>query len=560
MFRVALLGLVACLAVPAMAEDCSTDCSRQCGIKTDIPFDVPRLPDLPLPRIDLPRPFGGVSSDGTKLALAQTPRCDAGCRALLSPPRSASPEVWLAGSIEVTEPNCKAKCETAKALACRGGITVPDLPITPREVAEAATLAACGAPFLAMTNAAIALCSNWENRLDDMDIIERSIDDVVSSGLVPPDRFAGVDIRWCPHIRGGGLSPDTNGVTPDSNHVYLHPDFKKRSRVELGALIVHEMEHIQQFRTTGSGKYPCYYSREMALCGGCQDSRNGFERAAYDIERAAVDVLRVRLQPLDWKRYLPVDDPLHTIKDSIVICSGNQPPRTSCIGVPGYKNYPGGQPCTHVRVNGLPASSFVTSVSWDAILLPRGTPKGYDLKVSPHESAATDPNAAHDVRICGTSANDDAWRQTISLQITYADRRTAKGQATVPGQAGAPRISALDVTRTARVVNEVIHVCSGAGEQFGRCHGLPAQARFVGKAEPCGYMPLKSIPDGKHISAVRWAKGPTTFGRAKDSTFRITPSESVASNPAAAKDIKICGTSADDETWRQAILLEVTYE
>jgi hypothetical protein len=86
------------------------------------------------------------------------------------------------------------------------------------------------------------------------------------------------------------------------------------------------------------------------------------------------------------------------------------------------------------------------------------------------------------------------------------------------------------------------------------CVGLP------GTGTSCRYITVSSIPSGKYISAVSpdYKLGPLFVGSPKSFTLRLAPHENAHSDLSAARDIHICGSSADDSNWRQAVIVEVS--
>ena len=147
------------------------------------------------------------------------------------------------------------------------------------------TAAVCGRPFESIVAAPIVQCSNWDGRLDDQDIIKDAMGDLVQAKLNSAGDFSNIQIRWCPSINGGGL-------TPSSNKIYLDPSYKNKGRVVVGALLAHEMTHIKQFRDMGEDQFKCAYSIAYTNCGGCQDRNHPLEAQAYAVQDLATATLR----------------------------------------------------------------------------------------------------------------------------------------------------------------------------------------------------------------------------------------------------------------------------
>lgn len=185
--------------------------------------------------------------------------------------------------IEFIEPTCHAKCEIAKKAACATRSNIPTIPITPREQIETYGTQACAAPFQAITGVVIARCSNWDGRTDDQHLIQNAARVLVSAGIIQPNELNGVQVRWCP-LQGA------HGMAPDRGRIYLDTGLKG-NLFGTASTLAHEVVHIRQYRSAGTDKFKCDYSRQYAECGGCQDRRNRLEREAYDYE----DQIRLRL-------------------------------------------------------------------------------------------------------------------------------------------------------------------------------------------------------------------------------------------------------------------------
>jgi hypothetical protein len=208
-------------------------------------------------------PFVGLLIGLSSTAETQFTSCDTSC--------DDSCRISLPFGGSVVEPACKSSCEVHKAAACKVGTPVPN-PIPP-----VPGPAVCGQPFEQITGLAIARCSNWDGRLDDQFMIDRSVQMLIQAGIIPANEFAGVQLRWCP------LS-NANGLAPQRNRVYLDINQKNVPPASLAALIAHEMTHIRQYRRMGYSDFACTYSRQFLGCQGCQDRGLPLEREAYDFE------------------------------------------------------------------------------------------------------------------------------------------------------------------------------------------------------------------------------------------------------------------------------------
>lgn len=136
---------------------------------------------------------------------------------------------------------------------------------------------ACTLPYQTITNAVIARCSNWNNRLDDQHIIQQAKQTLINSNVFTENDFSGVQIRWCPLL-------GAHGMAPDRGKIYLDVSGKNDTPEKIAALLAHEMKHIQQYRRLGTDNFKCTYSDRYVGCGFCQDRRHSLEREAYDFE------------------------------------------------------------------------------------------------------------------------------------------------------------------------------------------------------------------------------------------------------------------------------------
>lgn len=185
--------------------------------------------------------------------------------------------------INFIEPTCHAKCEIAKKAACATQSTIPTIPLTPREQIETHGTQVCAAPFQAITGVVIGRCSNWDGRTEDQHFIQQAANVLQNAGILEANELNGVQVRWCP-LQGA------HGMAPDRGRIYLDVSLKG-NLFATASTLAHEVVHIRQYRSGGTDRFKCDYSRQYAECGGCQDRRNRFEREAYEYE----DQIRLRL-------------------------------------------------------------------------------------------------------------------------------------------------------------------------------------------------------------------------------------------------------------------------
>jgi hypothetical protein len=122
---------------------------------------------------------------------------------------------------------------------------------------------------------------------------------LVQLGLIERSELENVQIRWC------DLQGDTIGIVPDRNLIYLDHSYNPTSSqydpqnqglVGLGALLVHEMEHVRQYRRMGTDAFKCEYAETFKGCLGCQDKRHRLERPAFERQEVAIGVLSRELR------------------------------------------------------------------------------------------------------------------------------------------------------------------------------------------------------------------------------------------------------------------------
>lgn len=93
-------------------------------------------------------------------------------------------------------------------------------------------------------------------------------------------------------------------------------------------------------------------------------------------------------------------------------------------------------------------------------------------------------------------------------------------------------------------------VCSGVEAN---CLGLP------GTHTACHFFEITSIPSSSYVSAVDpvFTRGRIFVGEEKRFTLELSPHPNALSDPKAARFIKVCGSSANDKNWRQAVTVNV---
>ena len=195
------------------------------------------------------------------------------------------------------DPLCYNACLGEKALCpYTGGATLPD----PGKVVENLLLNACGLPHAVTLHYISSVCSFAALDPLESQKIELAKQELIAAGLVRAEEFNDVSVSFCSEIHG-------NGVVPDRDRVFLHSSTKTASPRYLAGLLAHEMEHVRQYRRTGTDKFKCDYTGQVGSClvnnaargvanlqrdGYCQTaSQNSFERAAY----AAGDAAHARL-------------------------------------------------------------------------------------------------------------------------------------------------------------------------------------------------------------------------------------------------------------------------
>ena len=139
----------------------------------------------------------------------------------------------------------------------------------------------CTANFEAVIGAVRASCSGMSSQSfsarDNAAIAEakqRLIDLAFTSG----SEISGVSVRWCQGNFNG------NGITPAPNEIILNRSLLSQSPDDIALTLAHELHHVRQYRSMGSGPFKCNYSQQYIQCGGCQDQRHPMEREAYQFE------------------------------------------------------------------------------------------------------------------------------------------------------------------------------------------------------------------------------------------------------------------------------------
>ncbi len=152
------------------------------------------------------------------------------------------------------------------------------------ELARAPGTAMCLQAFEAVTQTAKALCSGFASqsplqaKREDAEI-ELAKAQLVQSGLVGAEEFAGVSIRWCQGDFNG------HGITPDSEQILLNQVLLENPWT-IAPMIAHEMTHIRQLRRMGTNNFKCDYATKMIACG-CQDRRHALENEAMNFQDLA---------------------------------------------------------------------------------------------------------------------------------------------------------------------------------------------------------------------------------------------------------------------------------
>jgi hypothetical protein len=95
-------------------------------------------------------------------------------------------------------------------------------------------------------------------------------------------------------------------------------------------------------------------------------------------------------------------------------------------------------------------------------------------------------------------------------------------------------------------------ICSGNQKD---CVGLPSANTA------CHLVEVSTVPNGKYVSSVdsKFVKGSLLIGNEKEFSLILSPHASAKSDKAAARYIQVCGSSADESTWRQAVTVNVSY-
>jgi len=158
--------------------------------------------------------------------------------------------------------------------ACEYRCGWSDLSCAPKKTA----CRSAAAGFEKAMTATEAVCANAKGRMDDMDKIDAAKDALIAIGVFNRRDFDGVQVRWCAQ-----LGDFAYGMVPSANKILLHPDAKSDGTKGLAALLAHEMHHIQQYRTWGSGGFRCRYSVQLASGKGFERA-NAVEAPAYNFE------------------------------------------------------------------------------------------------------------------------------------------------------------------------------------------------------------------------------------------------------------------------------------
>ncbi len=183
--------------------------------------------------------------------------------------------------IKYDDPACRTTCEARKG-ACRVvGKKIPSIPgITDRSILppdpRELYYQQCAIPFNRITSIATIDCPNYRDAMAARDLIKDAGEVIFAARMATPSEFDGVRIRWCPLRRA-------EGMTPRGDLIYLHPRLQDEDIPEIAATLLHELQHIRQWRRHGES-FKCKYSEEYVKCSGCQDDGHRLEREAYQVE------------------------------------------------------------------------------------------------------------------------------------------------------------------------------------------------------------------------------------------------------------------------------------
>lgn len=184
---------------------------------------------------------------------------------------------------KIRDPQCEGVCESWKAANC-GKVRIPTPPLPPRPLIPDPYELACASQFDRVAQFVIGTCGPTVPRRERDQLLAFVKREITAAGLLDEHEFNNVTIRWC-HLAGS-----TGGIVPDRNLIYLdhvhdptssHYDPDLRGAIGLGATLVHEMEHVRQYRKLGTDGFKCEYSENYKSCWGCQDNGHYLERDAY---------------------------------------------------------------------------------------------------------------------------------------------------------------------------------------------------------------------------------------------------------------------------------------
>lgn len=182
--------------------------------------------------------------------------------------------------VKYDDPVCRAACEARKT-ACQKGVKIPAIPgvtdpsVIPPDPREL-YYGSCGAIFNSLTGFVKAECGNYDDRMEDRQVIGDALEILVASRMFKSNELTGVRVRWCP-LRGA------EGMSPDRGLVFVDTEYRGAHVLDIAAVLAHELQHERQWRRHRD-EFPCKYSEAYTACGGCQTRRNRFEGEAYSTE------------------------------------------------------------------------------------------------------------------------------------------------------------------------------------------------------------------------------------------------------------------------------------
>jgi hypothetical protein len=201
-----------------------------------------------------------------------------------------------------TDPGCLVDCEVKKKAACAIKRDVPSLPGSPSEVPEVlnrVTRASCAVEFETVAQSVILDCGRFRAPNRSAEVADRAMEMLIELGVVSSLDARNVSVRFC-DLRGSvaGVVPDRNTIILDLSYdpTAAEYDSTNLGMVGLGALLAHEMVHVDQYRRLGTDEFKCQYVERYKQCWGCQDDRHSLEGEGYAREEAVFRSLENRLR------------------------------------------------------------------------------------------------------------------------------------------------------------------------------------------------------------------------------------------------------------------------